>query len=253
MPLFGLAERPWSTEPAGEFPAFFYSGDRMKKVLSVFIDESGDFGAYNHHAPYYIVSMVLHDQDVDIQNHIAGLNERLRHLGYEEHAIHTGPLIRREQAYRNDLMENRRRLFNALLQFTRRLDVHYLSVALPKKECPDVIAMTARLSRSISDALNGQREYLDSFDEIIVYYDNGQVELTKILTSVFSALFTHVLFRKVKPVDYKLFQVADLVCTAELLAQKIQSGGLTRSELEFFSSPRDFKKNCLKTIRSKKL
>ncbi|MCI9311222.1 MAG: DUF3800 domain-containing protein [Lawsonibacter sp.] len=225
----------------------------MKKILSVFIDESGDFGAYDHHAPYYIVSMVLHDQDVDLQNQIAGLNERLRYLGYAEHAIHTGPLIRREQAYRYDRTENRRRLFNLLFQFARRLEFHYITVTLPKKECPDVIAMTARLSRSISDALNRQREYLNSFEQIIVYYDNGQVELTKILTSVFSALFSHVLFRKVRPVDYKLFQVADLVCTAELLAQKIQAGGLTASELEFFASPREFKKNYLKTIRAKRL
>lgn len=36
------------------------------KELSIFVDESGDFGEYNHRTPYYIISMVLHDQDVDI-------------------------------------------------------------------------------------------------------------------------------------------------------------------------------------------
>ncbi len=30
--------------------------------LSVFIDESGDFGPYEHHAPYYIITLVFHDQ-----------------------------------------------------------------------------------------------------------------------------------------------------------------------------------------------
>lgn len=33
------------------------------KELSVFIDESGDFGAYEPHSPYYIITMVFHDQD----------------------------------------------------------------------------------------------------------------------------------------------------------------------------------------------
>ena len=37
------------------------------RELSIFIDESGDFGAYAPHSPYYIISLVFHDQDEDIQ------------------------------------------------------------------------------------------------------------------------------------------------------------------------------------------
>ena len=88
---------------------------------------------------------------------------------------------------------------------------------------------------------------------MIIYYDNGQIELTKILTSVFSTLYTHVEFRKVKPVDYKLFQVADLICTLELLSEKAKVNSLSKSEIEFFSNTRDFKKNYLKYIQKKKL
>lgn len=36
------------------------------KVLSVFIDESGDFGQYNSAFPNYYVAMVLHNQEIDI-------------------------------------------------------------------------------------------------------------------------------------------------------------------------------------------
>ena len=36
------------------------------KELSIFVDESGDFGVYDYHAPFYIISMVLHDQAVNI-------------------------------------------------------------------------------------------------------------------------------------------------------------------------------------------
>ena len=42
-----------------------------EKILSVFIDESGDFGQYNSHSPYYLVAMVLHNQDVDISGNIS--------------------------------------------------------------------------------------------------------------------------------------------------------------------------------------
>ena len=36
------------------------------KGLSIFVDESGDFGDYAEHSSYYIISMILHDQSIDI-------------------------------------------------------------------------------------------------------------------------------------------------------------------------------------------
>ena len=33
------------------------------KELSIFIDESGDFGEYDYHSPWYIVTMVFHEQE----------------------------------------------------------------------------------------------------------------------------------------------------------------------------------------------
>lgn len=54
-----------------------------------------------------------------------------------------------------------------------------------------------------------------SCEEVI--YDNGQTQVTKIITSVFNTLFANVEMRKVRPVDYKLFQVADLICTLEMI------------------------------------
>ena len=39
----GLAERPWSTQGRGYYPAAFVSRGRNVRELSIFIDESGDF------------------------------------------------------------------------------------------------------------------------------------------------------------------------------------------------------------------
>ena len=58
--------------------------------LSVFVDESGDFGAYSSHCPYYIVTMVFHDQNSDINPLIQKLDEEIQSLGYGKgFAIHT--------------------------------------------------------------------------------------------------------------------------------------------------------------------
>lgn len=82
----------------------------LAKILSVFIDESGDFGPYEPHAPYYLVSMILHNQNTDITENIKAFDSHLVNIGYEHHAIHTGPLIRRESVYSNDLVEERKRV-----------------------------------------------------------------------------------------------------------------------------------------------
>lgn len=65
------------------------------KELSVFIDESGDFGGYQNHAPYYIVTLILHNQSKSISESINKLNSAILNTDFDiNHSIHTGPLIR---------------------------------------------------------------------------------------------------------------------------------------------------------------
>lgn len=48
-----------------------------EKILSIFIDESGDFGRYNPVSPNYYVAMVLHNQEIDISKNIEAESIRL--------------------------------------------------------------------------------------------------------------------------------------------------------------------------------
>ena len=117
----------WVHRQAGIYPAnFFYGAIVQKKILSVFIDESGDFGQYDYHSPYYYVAMVFHDQAEDISDEIKALEEHIRASGFKYPVFHAGPLIRREQVYKFEEMEKRRALFKSLLHFTRRLPIHYI-------------------------------------------------------------------------------------------------------------------------------
>ena len=223
-----------------------------KKILSVFVDESGDFGQYNPSSPYYFVAMVLHNQEVNISREINMLEKHVSNLNYPEHAIHTGPLIRRESFYKNDLRENRKALFNALYHFTRMVDIKYICPQINQGECTEKtkLAYTEKLTKEIISRLRENYAYIAAFDLIIVYYDYGQIELAQILLSVFNTMFSNVEFRKIETNQYKLSQVADLICTVEAIAQK---SVLTKSEAEFFHSKSDFKKNIYKNIAKKKL
>ena len=65
---------------------------------------------------------------------------------------------------------------------------------------------------------------------------------------LFEDFFDDVEIKKSLPVDYRLLQVADLICTVEMMENK---STFTQSEIDFFWSRRDFNKNVLKTIRKK--
>lgn len=223
------------------------------RILSCFIDESGDFGPYAPHSPYYYVSMVLHDQSIDISDKIAGMESRAASLGFPDHAIHTGPLIRRENVYVNEQMETRKHLFNVLFYFTIQMPIKYFCVKVNKAECKDEIQQTAKLSRLITAEIRSHMDFWTSFDKINVYYDNGQTQLTRIITSVFNTLFSNIEMRRVRPVDYKIFQVADLICTIEMLGDKAEHNGFSKSETEFFGSAGRFNKDYGKKIKAKKL
>lgn len=219
-----------------------------EKVLSCFIDEAGDFGEYDFHSPYYIVSVVLHEQSVSIQSQIDGLEHYLTDLGYSNHALHTGPLIRRESDYEELFMEDRKKLFNLLFRFARKLPIHFFTAKVKKSECRDSDELESKLTKAITNEIQKHDDYFRSFDKIIIYYDNGQKPLKRILNIIFSSKFANIEVRKVSPIDYKLFQVADLICTIEHIYEKIELGTFSKTENEFFSTSRDFKRNYYRKL-----
>ena len=60
-------------------------------------------------------------------------------------------------------------------------------------------------------------------------------------------------FRRIRPVDYKLCQVADLICTLEMVLDKAETNNFSKSETELFDTPRDFRKKIYKNFSKKKL
>lgn len=222
-----------------------------EKVLSCFWDESGDFGDYDPQSPFYIVSVILHDQSQSISSQVDGIESFMKNHGYPHHAIHAGPLIRRESDYEWMDIDDRRRMFNLLYNFARRLPIQYMSVKVNKDECDEHNDLEMRLTKAIKAEILKSEDYWRSFDKIIIYYDDGQKPLKRIINVIFNSLFSNVEIRKVDPKDYKLFQVADLICTLALANAKIEDNILSKSEMDFFGSARSFQKEYWRKIEKK--
>lgn len=221
------------------------------KELSIFIDESGDFGPTEYHSPYYFITMIFHNQNNDIKLQIKSLDRHLENLNLKSHYIHTGPLIRKEREYFNMPLDLRRRILSRMLQFSRNIEIKYKFFYIEKRETNDSIDLVGRLSSQISDFVKENLEYFCKFDCIKIYYDNGQKEITKILSSVFNSLVSSVDFKLVSPSKYKLFQVADFYCTLELIDLKLQKNSWSNSEKLFFKNEHFFRKNYMRTVRRK--
>ena len=127
------------------------------------------------------------------------------------------------------------------------------SAKVKKSECKDSDELESKLTKAITNELQKHDDYFRSFDKIIIYYDNGQKPLKRILNIIFSSRFSDIEVRRVRPVDYKLFQVADLICTLEHIYVKIELGLFSNSEKEFFSRPNDFKRDYWRKIENQQL
>jgi hypothetical protein len=195
--------------------------------------------------------LVFHNQANDISADIIALDNLVKQLDISGRAIHTAPLIRRESDYMYFDISIRRKIFNNIFDFARKIKFTYTVLLVEKKQVADPIDIVAKLSKQLFRFINDNIHAFSIFDKTIVYYDNGQIDLTKVLVSVFSTSLNNVEFRKAFPVDYKLFQVADLLCTTELLSLKLQRKSLSKSEKSFFPSVKKLRKIYISKMKDK--
>ena len=113
--------------------------------------------------------------------------------------------------------------------------------------------MTLALSRQLSYFITNNWDLFSAFEKVIVYYDNGQRQIKDLLREAFSIFSSRTVFvNDVRPADYRLFQVADVLCTLELIRRRLKDGGrLTRSEYEFFNGFQNLNRNYFKVIDRK--
>lgn len=217
----------------------------MEKVLSVFVDESGDTGDSGQTSKYYIVSFTFHNQSDDITSQL----DRLKN----KPSYHVGPIIRKEEPYFDMDIEERAKLLRELLVWSTILPIKTKSFVFVKRELDfDKYKLLMRLSKEIFSFLDKYRGYFMSFDKIIVYYDKGQQVVEKALLQSFGIIGYNVEFKDgVKADNYRLFQLTDFVCSIKLIEKKMNCHELSFWESVFFNDPISFKNYYLKALKKK--
>ena len=221
------------------------------KELSIFIDESGDFGKYDAKAPFYIISIVLHDQKNEINSQIKMLDGALSETELKRDFVHIGPLIRKEAEYRNLDILARLRILRRLIKFSKNVEFTYETFVVDKKHIKNDTELIEKLTRKLLDFITANYPYFLSFDKLKIYYDNGQAGVVKIISTVFTTLFKNIEFKKALQKDYKMLQIADLVCTATLTELKMNNKSLSTSERKVLGTDKEIRKILLKPLKKK--
>lgn len=250
-----------------------------KREISIFIDESGELSAPCRHGSckdaFYVVSLVFHNQSVDLTGLIGKLNQDLNCMGLsgvdEHHALHSYNLIRGESPYQSFSLSDRRRLLNRSVDFAcacAKLGISADVLVLDRREYLADTAgvnvnairengreeMRDRIRLWLSDAINHHRSELSKYDTVKVYYDNGQDWLARVIHEVLDEEVVEDDLQYKDSVDsthYKLLQVADLLCTNAVLQRKLaENEDFTKNDVAFFrSASRSRKRNMRKAVK----
>ena len=139
----------------------------------------------------------------------------------------------------------RRKLFHAMTAFARTLPLVCRSFCVDKRYCTSPETIVRSLVGQLNDYVTAHYDDLSKYTHIKIYYDNGQSQVKEILRQVFATLPAEFQVN-VTPERYRLFQVADLICTFRLLKAKREARiPLSKSEEYFFFGARALYKNYL--------
>lgn len=224
--------------------------------LSIFIDEAGDVGVYDDSKNpisdrYYLITLVFHDQNQSIEPQVEFLRNRLEKSDFTANAIHSGPLIRKEPPFRDYKSEDVFRVLQHMLYFLMKSPIRYYVIAVDKTKYVTREALEFAITNQIMAFINMNYAWLSKFKKIKIYYDNGQKIVSESIRNSFCSEF-ECKMNCVKPGDYFLFQVADFICTFNLIEIKRQKSQMSNSEKRIFS-PKKFKKMFFSEIEKKRM
>ena len=220
------------------------------KRLNIFIDETGMFE--ENTSDLYGVSFVFHEQNNSIIYEVRKFNNILKKIGFDG-MIHTSNLVRNVDEYKNYSLDDRRKILNSIIQFARNVKAQYHSIIINKKyEKCDNDLLRKKLLKDINEFFVINQSYFKKFDKIVVYYDNGQIELSTLLKDSLSSYINYEQITNFDKKSKRLFQVADMLTFTDKLEYKlINKIKFTNSEKVFFSYKRI--KEIIKSLKNKRL
>lgn len=208
---------------------------KIKSRLNIFIDESGDFGFTKGSSELYGVSFTIHESNDSITSDLEYLNNRLKKSNYDG-MIHLADLIARRGDYAHFNLKQRKEIFWSIFYFSKRVKVKIHTIIVDKRFKNNKTQLNMELAGKINDFFNSISDYMNEFDKVVVYYDNGQDSLGAIIDTLLLNK-TNIEHRiEFNHKEKRLFQVSDMLTFVDKIVYKHNNNmPMTKAEQYFFS------------------
>ena len=150
--------------------------------------------------------------------------------------IHLADLVAKRGDYTDFTLEQRKNIFWSIFHFSRRVPVKIHTIILDKRYQNSKAQLNKELYTNINYFFNFIEDYLNKFEKVVIYYDNGQKDLGTIIDKILinkSNIEHRIEF------DHKqkrLFQVSDMLTFVDKIIYKHQHNmKMTKAETYFFS------------------
>lgn len=208
---------------------------KIKRRLNIFIDESGDFGFTKGSSELYDVSFTIHESTDSIINDLEYLNDRLKKAKYDG-MIHLADLVAKRGDYSYFNLEQRKDIFWSIFYFSKRVKVKIHTIIIDKRFKNNKTQLNMELARKINNFFNSITDYMNEFDRVVVYYDNGQEALGAIIDTLLITKDNVEHKIEFNHKEKRLFQVSDMLTFVDKIVYKHNNNMfLTKSERYFFS------------------
>lgn len=117
---------------------------------------------------------MIHDQLDSIVDKIARYEQSLLDSDLPNIPFYSESLLNGHGPYEGINLQAHKKMLYSFNVLTQRLPISYRTFVCRRSEFEDLTRLTARMKRDISNLLFDHLEFFQGFDEVKVYYDNGQ-------------------------------------------------------------------------------
>jgi len=221
------------------------------KRLNIFIDESGDFGFADGSSELYAVSFTIHESNNSITKELNYLNDTLNKANYTG-MIHLADLVAKRGEYSSFNLQKRKNIFWSIIYFSKRVKVKIRTVIVDKRYMNKKSQLNKELALGISSFINSMDKYIQGFEKVVVYYDEGQDSLGGIIDTLLTIRPNVERRIEFDHIEKRLFQVADMLTFIDKLDFKRKLKiPFTKSEKYFFEG-KDFR-HIINILKGKRI
>ena len=162
---------------------------------------------------YYLLTLLFHDQSDDISGIVASYERSLANRELKDIPMHFAPLIRGNGPYEGLDTPGRNGLLMSFTVFCSIAPVRYTTFLYRKDQFEDAAALRVKMKRDLIAFLFEHLAWLQGYDRIKIYYDDGQRIITHVLHHAFEYAVSKqtIMYKEASPTDYRLAQMADFI------------------------------------------